>query len=92
MKIEDFFVTPCRGRLATEFVPKKKESLDMRLIGEILTQNGARIDVQTSMLIVFQVQNVNVSLFKSGKLIVKDVDETVGRQIAAFLVPLIPES
>lgn len=90
MNLEDFFVTPCRGRLAVEFVPKKKESLDIRLISEIFAKNGAVIDVQTPVLMVFQFQNVNVSFFRSGKLIVKDVDEAKAREIIQQLIPLIP--
>lgn len=80
-------VEPCKSRLAFEFLPKKKQSLDLKQIGVSLKKNGVLIDVETTFLIMARVGGSGVSLFKSGKIIVKDTNiEKEARKIAELLI------
>lgn len=87
MELKDFVVSACKSRLAFEFLPRKKEALDLPRIAEALRKNGVLVEVNTPFLLMVRLQDVGISVFRSGKIIVKDCNiETDARQIAESLI------
>ena len=92
MKIElsDFTGQPCKSRIAYEFIPKKNYSLDLKKTAEKLKKENVFIEIETPYLIMLKHLGKNVSLFKSGKIIVKSVNEkNDARKIAESLIKKI---
>ena len=73
MKIEldDFVGQPCNSRTAYEFVPKKEHSLDLEALARKLREQEVLIEIETPYLIMLKLGGKDLSLFKSGKIIVK---------------------
>lgn len=87
MELKDFAILPCKSRLAFEFIPKKNESLQLERIAEQLKKNGIEVEISTPFLLMLRVKGIGVSVFKSGKIIVKDCNiETDARGIAQELI------
>lgn len=87
MELKDFVVQPCKSRLAFELLPKKKEFLDLEKMAELLRGKKVEIEVQTPFLLVVNFNNRGASIFKSGKIIVKDCEnETEARKTAELLI------
>jgi TATA-box binding protein (TBP) (component of TFIID and TFIIIB) len=87
LELKDFVMQPCKSRLAFEFLPKKKDSLDLEKIAERLAKNGVEIEVQTPFLLVISLNNRGASIFRSGKIIVKECEnEPEARKTAEMLI------
>lgn len=87
LELKDFVVEPCKSRLAFEFLPKKKQSLNLKKIAIAFKKNGVLIEVETDFLIMARLKDSGISLFKSGKIIVKDTNiEDEARKIAQSLI------
>ena len=87
MELKDFIGQPCKSRLAFEFIPKKTQSLDLFPIAQSLQKNGVLIETQVPFLLVFRFNGFPVSLFRSGKIIVKQTnDPQTAKQVALELI------
>lgn len=87
MELKDFVVEPCKSRLAFEFLPKKKDSLDLEKMADGLRKNKVEIEVQTPFMLVVTINNRGASVFKSGKIIVKECgNEPEARKTAEMLI------
>jgi TATA-box binding protein (TBP) (component of TFIID and TFIIIB) len=87
MQLKDFVVQPCKSRMAFEFLPKKKDSLDLEKIAAALRQKGVEIEVQTPFVLVVNFNHQGASIFKSGKIIMKDCqNEEEARKTAESLI------
>lgn len=87
MQLKDFVVQPCKSRMAFEFLPKKKDSLEIEKVSANLKKSGIEIEVETGFLLVCRLQSHGISVFKSGKIIVKDCEnETEARKTAELLM------
>jgi len=87
MQLKDFVMQPCKSRMAFEFLPKKKDSLEIEKICANLKQGGIEIEVETAFLLVCRLEKHGISVFKSGKIIVKDCEsEQDARKIAELLI------
>ncbi len=86
LELKDFVMQPCKSRLAFEFLPKKNGSLEIEKIAACLKKNGAEIEVETAFLLVCRLQNHGVSVFKSGKIIVKDCENEIDARKTAELL------
>ena len=87
IELSDFTGQPCRSRLAYEFVPKKENKLNLEKIVEKLRKNEVFIELDTPYLLMLKIGGKNVSLFKSGKIIVKETkDKKMAKKIAETLI------
>jgi len=90
MELSNFTGQPCKSRIAYEFVPEKRNNLDLKKIAQTLEQNSVFIDLESPHLLMVKIAGTNVSLFKSGKLIVKNTnDKKEARKIAEKLISKI---
>ncbi|MDO8624583.1 MAG: hypothetical protein Q7R47_00760 [Candidatus Diapherotrites archaeon] len=87
IELKDFIVQPCKSRLAFEFIPKHKHELDLVHAAVKLKEAGVGIEVETPFLLMLTAGAHGVSLFKSGKLIVKDTqDKETARGVAQRII------
>ncbi|MBN2127520.1 MAG: hypothetical protein JW703_03970 [Candidatus Diapherotrites archaeon] len=92
MKLDfsEFVPKPCRSSDSFQFVPKKEEKLDLMKISKILESKGVFIDFATEFLLSMKVNNKKTSLFRSGKIIIKEIDnEEDAKKIAEKVFSLI---
>jgi len=90
MKLKDFTGKPCRAKVAYEFIPNTKIKLNLEKI-ENPIEKKFTIEVRSRILLIIKVENKTVSLFESGKILVRgERDETAAKDIANQIVKLIP--
>ena len=90
MELSNFTGQPCKSRIAYEFIPKKRNNLNMKKIAKTLEKKEVFIDLESPHLLMVRIIGTNVSLFKSGKLIVKNTnDKKEARKIAEKLISKI---
>ncbi len=86
-ELGEFTGKPCNSRLAYEFVPKESHELDLGQVAQRLRQNGVFIEIEAPALLMLKIGGKDVSLFRSGKIIVKSTNEKhAARAIAERLV------
>ena len=89
MKLSDFVGKPCKSRAAFEFVPKKRTHLNLEEVAKKLKEAGVFIEAETPFLLVVKAGS-SVSIFQSGKIIVKETTlESEARKIAEKLVKML---
>ncbi|MEW6295884.1 MAG: hypothetical protein AB1467_06390 [Candidatus Diapherotrites archaeon] len=87
MELKDFVGKPCKSRTACEFIPKKKIELNLSLTAQNLREKEVIVEMETPYLLLIKFKGKNISLFKSGKMIVKETqDESEARVIAEELI------
>jgi len=90
MELSDFSVKSCMSKTACEFVPKKKKSLNLEETAKKLRAKEVIVDIETPYVLILKFKGKNISLFKSGKIIVKETpEEKEGRKIAKELIEKI---
>ncbi|MFH1391058.1 MAG: hypothetical protein ABIH20_01975 [Candidatus Diapherotrites archaeon] len=75
IKLSNFIGQPCQSRIAFEFLPKKEHKLNLETTARKLRENEVFIELESPYLIMLKITGTNVSLFKSGKIIVKSTNE-----------------
>jgi ArsR family metal-binding transcriptional regulator len=65
----------CDSNLSYEFFPRTPLRLPLKKVGEEMHANGQTFDIRTEFVLVFPIQGVKVSLYPSGKVLVKNVNE-----------------
>ena len=75
LKKEFFKGQLCDSQLSYEFVPKKEYSLPLRSLGDELEKNGHFVDIKTPFVLVLNIDGAKVSLYSTGKILVKHVNE-----------------
>jgi len=87
MELKDFVGKPCRSMTACEFTPKKKIELNLSLTAQNLREKEIMVEMETPYLLLIKFKGKNISLFKSGKIMVKEThDEKEARDIAEELI------
>lgn len=87
LELSKFVGQPCQSRLAYEFVPKKDHNLNLESVAKTLKENEVYIEIEAPYLLMLKLGGKNVSLFKSGKIIVKSTnDKTQARKVAEKLI------
>ncbi|MCR4369156.1 MAG: hypothetical protein NUV67_04590 [archaeon] len=89
MKIElsNFTGQPCKSRMAYEFLPNKEYSLNLEKTANALREQEVFIELESDYLLMLKMQGHDISLFRSGKIIVKAInDKEKARNIAQNLV------
>ena len=90
MELKEFTGKPCRAKVAYEFLPNKKMKLKLNEIEENIEKEFV-IEVKSKILLIIKVSDKTVSLFESGKLLVRgEREEGKAREIAKQIVKLIP--
>ncbi|MFH0714364.1 MAG: hypothetical protein V1847_02080 [Candidatus Diapherotrites archaeon] len=87
MELKEFTGKPCKSRLAFEFIPKKSAKLDLERTAQEFRSNEWQIVAETPFLVMVKAEGKESSVFKSGKIIVKDTqEERDARKVAEKLV------
>jgi TATA-box binding protein (TBP) (component of TFIID and TFIIIB) len=90
MQLSDFVGQPCKSRLAFEFIPKKEAKLDLENIARLLRSNDVFVETETHFLLMLNIAGKNCTLFRTGKIIVKETKEMEkAREVAERLVEKI---
>ncbi|MBT4870057.1 MAG: hypothetical protein HON47_00590 [Candidatus Diapherotrites archaeon] len=90
MELKDFTGKPCRAKVAYEFLPNKKMKLKLSEIEKNIEEKFS-IEVKSKILLIIRVEDKTVSLFESGKLLVRgEREEVAAKEIAKRIVELIP--
>ncbi len=75
------------SKTACEFIPKKKSELNLSATAKKLREKEVLVDIETPYVLILRFKGKNISLFKSGKLIVKETpEEEEGKKIAKELM------
>ncbi|HLC36658.1 MAG TPA: hypothetical protein VJK05_03575 [archaeon] len=90
LELSDFVGQPCKSRVAYEFIPKKKMNLNLEELSKKLENQDVYIEISTPFLLILKLNGQNISLFSSGKMIIKELKEPKkAREIAEKLVEKI---
>ena len=92
MEIADYTGKPCRTKMAYEFLPKKQITINLEKAVEEL-KDTAVIEVKTKVLLMLKLNYATISLFPSGKLLVRgERDEEKARELAKKILSSLKES
>jgi ArsR family metal-binding transcriptional regulator len=92
MDLAEFTQKPCRSKLAYEFLPNKKVLINLEKACEELA-SVAEIEVKTKVLLIIKTENCTISIFPSGKILVRgEKEEEKAKKIAEKLVKTLKES
>ncbi len=87
IELSGFVGSPCKSRIAFEFVPKTDYSLNLQTVASALRNNGVFVEIETPYLLMLKLGGKDVSLFTSGKIIVKSTNnEDAAKMIAQGLI------
>jgi ArsR family metal-binding transcriptional regulator len=86
--LDDFTGKPCNRGTAYEFFPKKTTIVNMETAAELLGK--FEIHMQSKFLILLNIGEKTVSVFHSGKIMVRgERDEDKAREIAEQIITTI---
>ncbi len=92
MQLSDYTGKPCQSKMAYEFIPNKKIIINLEKAKEELSAK-ATIEVASKVLIIMKISEHTVSLFPSGKIIVRGEKEPQkARKVAEEVVKHLKES
>jgi TATA-box binding protein (TBP) (component of TFIID and TFIIIB) len=92
VELSDYTGKPCQSKTAYEFIPKKQIKLNLEIAKKELTPHTT-IEVASKVLLIMKISGHTVSLFPSGKIIVRgEKNEEVARSTATELVKYLKES
>ncbi len=92
MELSDYTGKPCRSKMAYEFLPKKKILLDLNKASEEVARVG-QVELTTRVLVMIKMAHATVSLFPSGKILVRgEREELIAKEIAEKILRSIKES
>ena len=90
MELDQFTGRPCKSSLAFEFLPKKKEKLDLASAAKQLRMAKVEVEVETPVLLMVKLECTDLSLFRNGKIMVKETrEEAKAREKAEKLLKLL---
>jgi hypothetical protein len=92
MELSEFTGKPCRTKMAYEFLPKHNIKIDLETASNEVTTVGT-LEVKTKVLLMIKVDFCTVSLFPSGKLLVRgEREEENAKEIARKVIGSLRES
>ncbi len=87
-----YITRPCSTTKGIEFVPKKRERLNLKKIVPNI-EKKFDVEIDTPYVIVFNVKGYAVSLFMTGKISVKKIEkEEKGRKIIKEVLKILADS
>ncbi|MFH0969947.1 MAG: hypothetical protein V1776_00590 [Candidatus Diapherotrites archaeon] len=82
----------CDSNLSYEFIPKEETRFPLKKTGNEIKENGHPLDILTEFVLVLRVQGISVSIYPSGKILVKNVPiETEAQTIFLATLKLLNE-
>ena len=78
---EGFAMELCGNKASWQIVPDGIESIDLELVAMKITEAGFEAEVQSRMVWTFT-GSADLTLYPSGKLLVKTADKDVAEKIA----------
>jgi ArsR family metal-binding transcriptional regulator len=86
--LKDFVSKLCSSRTGYDFLPKQQLTLNLEDIAAFLRKETTfHVEAETPQVLLLEIDSVSTSLFKSGKILVKDIkEEAEAKKIAEKLV------
>ena len=92
MEFDYFQPELCGSENSYEFIPKSKQKLELDVIAKKLSKD-ALIETETPFVIIMKYNDAKISLFRSGKMIVKNItDSKTAKKIAEKIISLISKN
>lgn len=92
MELEDFTGKPCRSKMAYEFLPKKKIHINLEEAREEI-EGKIEVELASKVLLMCKIMHATVSLFSSGKILVRgEREEEKAKKIAKILISELKKS
>ncbi len=92
MELSDYVGQPCKTQLAFEFFPKKPQSLDLQKVVGLLRKSTFVVELETPIFVGVLVGKTSVSIFRNGKIMVKDITKKeAAAEIAKKIVKAIAQ-
>ena len=82
MSREDFLLEMCSGRAAWTVVPEKIGKIDLELVSARIEAEGWDCTLRNRLCCTFSGDLADITLYPSGKLLVKSGDRAVAATIA----------
>jgi hypothetical protein len=79
---EDFLLEMCSGRAAWTVVPEKIGNIDLEIVSAIIEAEGWSCTLRNRLCCTFSGDLADITLYPSGKLLVKSGDRDVAATIA----------
>ena len=79
---KDYIGQPCRARAAFEFIPKKNVKLDMPATAIAMKRANFILEADTPVILIVKVDEFPVSIFKNGKILVRETKDCVTAELA----------
>jgi len=92
VELSDFVGKPCKSRVAYEFRPKKEIRIDLGKAAETLRKEFS-IELESKLLIIIAIDAHRVSIFPSGKILVRgEREEDKARKLAEKILKNLPKN
>ena len=82
-ELKDFIAKPCSSRTGYDFLPKQSFSLPLNQVACFFRSQGIFVEADTPVVLLLSINSVSTSLFKTGKILVKDLKEESEAKIIA---------
>lgn len=79
----------CTSVDAHEVKFKKKSSIDLTKAKSVVPKINGEVVAETPVVIMTKIENVGVSIYASGRILVKDAEKGKSEEIAKKLVPAL---
>ncbi len=64
----------CESNVSYEFFPRKETHFPLDKLGREMENAGLLCDIKTAFVITFKMNGTNMSLYPSGKILIKNVN------------------
>ncbi|MFA6268275.1 MAG: hypothetical protein WCW13_00245 [archaeon] len=92
MELAEYTGKPCRSKMAYEFLPNKKVNINLEKAATELAKVST-IEVTTKILLMAKIDCVTISLFSSGKILVRgEREEEKAKKVAETILKALKES
>jgi ribonuclease HIII len=84
-----YLVQPCKSTAAFEAIPQKKVKLDFKIIEPKLNSHGFETMVNARVVLVVSKNNIEISIYPTGKLLLKVDDKANAQNMVMELEPIL---
>lgn len=64
----------CESNVSYEFFPRAETKLPLDKLGREMEEKGLMCDIKTAFVITCKMSGVNVSIYPSGKILIKNIN------------------
>jgi len=82
MSREEYLLEMCSGRAAWTVVPERIEQIDLEIVSKRIESEGWSCTLRNRLCCTFSGEMVDITLYASGKLLIKSGDRDVAATIA----------